>query len=160
MVEKRKIALSLCRHWLPVAIGVTGLAGLVGVAVPQDYRMSANDLQIQMAEDAALPLGAGREYQTVVPDRQVDIARSLSPFLMVFDEGGQPLASSARLNGAVQCGRMASSPLLKNAAKIVSYGSHRQRCASRRSWCGTKASGRASSSPADRWAMWNGARIN
>jgi hypothetical protein len=36
-----------------------------------------------------------------VPSAKVDLARSLAPYLIVFDEAGQPLASSAELDGQV-----------------------------------------------------------
>jgi hypothetical protein len=52
-----------------------------------------------MAGDAVAQLEAGVDAATVVGSRQVDMARSLSPFLIVYDANGQPIASSAQLNG-------------------------------------------------------------
>lgn len=69
--------------------------------VQQDLREGANDPQIQMAEDAAAQLGAGQPVQAVVPRQTVDIATSLAPFMIVFDNNGNPIASSARLNGQI-----------------------------------------------------------
>jgi hypothetical protein len=52
-----------------------------------------------MAEDAAVELEAGRQPQAVVGTTQVDMARSLAPYLIVYDEAGRPLASSVQLDG-------------------------------------------------------------
>ncbi len=61
--------------------------------------MSANDPQIQMAEDVANQLNSGMEPASLIPAAQVEISNSLAPFLMVFDDSGKVVASSARLHG-------------------------------------------------------------
>lgn len=89
-------------YWLPLALAISAAAALVYVAVQQDFRQNANDPQIQMAEDAALQLEAGKTVQVVVGDTgdtKVDMARSLAPFLIVYSDSGQPLAASVQLNG-------------------------------------------------------------
>ncbi len=48
-VDIRKVL----KQWLPLAIAITLLCGLVHVAVQQEVRLSANDPQIGMAEDLA-----------------------------------------------------------------------------------------------------------
>jgi len=78
---------------------VTGLSGLLYAAVQQDLRQSANDPQIQMAEDTAAKLADGQQVQNVVPAEKVDIANSLAPYIIVFDATGKPIASSVQLNG-------------------------------------------------------------
>ena len=85
--------------WLPLAAAITVLSGLVYVAVQQNLRLSANDPQIQLAEDAALALSEGAQPSTVVPANSVDLGRSLAPYLMVFDDAGNVVASSVRLDG-------------------------------------------------------------
>jgi hypothetical protein len=87
------------KHWLPIGAVATILCGLVYVAVQQELRISANDPQIQMAEDAAAQLAAGASPSSVVPATRVDLGKSLAPFLIVFDGGGNPVASSAILQG-------------------------------------------------------------
>lgn len=86
-------------HWLLVAVVVTGLIGIVYAAVQQDIRQGANDPQIQVAEDAATRLAGGEPVQSVVPSEKVDIATSLAPYVIIFDASGNPIASSAQLNG-------------------------------------------------------------
>ncbi len=85
--------------WVPMAIIITALCGLVYVSVQQNWRADANNPQIQMAEDAAAALANGASMQSLVPANKVDIASSLAAYVMVFDERGDALASSAQLDG-------------------------------------------------------------
>ncbi len=78
----------------------TFIAGTAANISHQVLRMSANDPQIQMAEDAAQQLNAGEDVAHILPDRKVDIAASLAPFVIVYDNAAQPVASSATLDGA------------------------------------------------------------
>ena len=89
------------KKWLPLAIATAGLCGLVYLTVQQSLRIGANDPQIQMAEDTASNLNAGGSIESLVPASKVEIADSLAPFLMVFDDSGKVLASSATLHAAV-----------------------------------------------------------
>jgi hypothetical protein len=63
--------------------------------------MGANDPQIQMAEDAADHLAGGGTPESVLPASRIDIARSLAPFVVVYDRAGGPLATSGLLHGQV-----------------------------------------------------------
>ena len=54
-----------------VTIGVTVAFGTLYAAVQQDYRQSANDPQIAMAEDAANALKGGDVPASVVPRKPV-----------------------------------------------------------------------------------------
>ena len=69
------------------------------MVIQQNYRMGANDPQIQMAQDAASAISAGQNLSMVVPAGQVEISRSLAPYLIVYDDSGNVLASSALLDG-------------------------------------------------------------
>ena len=96
-----KTVFQIFKKWLPLAIATAGLCALVYLTVQQSLRMGANDPQIQMAEDAASNLNSGASVESVVPSNKVEIANSLAPFLMVFDDSGKVLASSATLHGVV-----------------------------------------------------------
>lgn len=85
--------------YAPVVVAATILIALVYAVGQQNLRMGANDPQVQMAEDAAARLDAGTSPASLVPAERVDISRSLAPFLIVFGRDGQPLASSASLDG-------------------------------------------------------------
>ena len=95
----KRIARRLLKFWVVLAAAITLLCGLVYVAVQQSFRQGANDPQIQMAEDAAQALESGQSIDSLVPAGEVDIARSLAPYLVVFGQDGTPLASNARLHG-------------------------------------------------------------
>ena len=86
---------------MPLAFATAGLCALVYLSVQQFLRQGANDPQIQMAEDAAANLKAGASVESVVPTTKVEIASSLAPFIMVFDNAGNVLASSATLHGTI-----------------------------------------------------------
>jgi hypothetical protein len=87
------------RVWLPIAVAVTLLSGLVYTLVQQDLRQTANDPQIQMAEDTAAQLAAGAAATSLVPSARVDIAASLATFIIIYDHNGRVSASSAMLDG-------------------------------------------------------------
>ena len=90
---------TIFKYWLLMAVVVTGLSGLIYAVVQQDLRQSADDPQIQLAEDTAAQLASGQSAQNVVPTEKVDIAKSLAPYIIVFDVNGNPIASSAQLDG-------------------------------------------------------------
>jgi len=92
--------IDIIKKWLPLTVMTAGLGVLVYAAVQQSLRQGANDPQIQMAEDAAARLNSGASPEAVVPAGSVEIATSLAPFLVVFDDSGRVLASSATLHGA------------------------------------------------------------
>jgi len=87
--------------WLPIAAATTGLAVIVYGAVQQNLRLTADDAQVALAVRTAAHLDAGTPPSAAVPAEQLDLARSLDPFVLVFDADGHVLASSATLHGRV-----------------------------------------------------------
>ncbi|MEP6645109.1 MAG: hypothetical protein ABJA69_11470, partial [Acidobacteriaceae bacterium] len=79
----------------------TFVAGTGYVISQQVLRASANDPQIQLAEDGAQRLSAGEHPAAVVADQKINMESSLAPFLIVYDEAGHPIASSGLLHGSV-----------------------------------------------------------
>ncbi len=77
--------------WLPLACLLTLFALLVYGLTQQDLRQSANDPQIQMAEDNVSP----QSLPTI------DISKSLAPFVTIFDDNGNPISSSGTLNSVI-----------------------------------------------------------
>src|SRR5437868_10528520 len=98
-MTQRALIRAIVIRWLPLAFVVTVLAGLVYLAVQQTLRQSANDPQIQLAEDAAAALAAAQPPQSVLPPEQVDMAASLRPYVMVMSDSGDSVASSVSLHG-------------------------------------------------------------
>lgn len=96
-----KIIKKVIRIWLPLALIISALCGLVYLVEQQALRMTANDPQIQLAEDAADALTNGASAESVIPIDKVNIASSLAPFMIVFDDSGNPVASSALLHDQI-----------------------------------------------------------
>ncbi len=97
--------------FIPAALVLSVACGLGYASVQQALRGGANDPQVQLAEDAAAALASGGTPDSVVGPGSavaglagpgtVDAAVSLAPFVVVYDASGAPLASNARLDGAV-----------------------------------------------------------
>ncbi len=96
-------------RWLPQAVFITAVCILIYTVVLQDMRSSADDPQIQLAEDAAAMIAEGQSASSVVAPfgdslsdgENVDMAASLRPFLIVFNQSGGMLSSAATLDDAV-----------------------------------------------------------
>lgn len=88
--------------WLPPAIAITGIFAFNYLAVQQNYRQSANDPQIQIAEDAAqLITQSGAPASAISRGATpTNIATSLAAWVAVYDAGGMPLEASAVLDGS------------------------------------------------------------
>jgi hypothetical protein len=84
--------------WLPLAIVILCGSGLIYAAGQQVLRQSANDPQIQLAEDIASGLAAGRKLADTPADQKAEISTSLSPFIVVFDVIGKPTVSTGLLH--------------------------------------------------------------
>jgi hypothetical protein len=83
-----------------VLAAISTVLALALYSIPQQVlRQGANDPQIQLAGDLAARLEQGVAPAEAVPAGSVDIARSLSPFVIAYDDQGQPLGSNAQLNG-------------------------------------------------------------
>ncbi len=66
------------------------------------YRQTANDPQVQLAEDGAATLNSGGVPAEVVPHGTpiVDIATTLAPWVVVYDASGKPLENTGQLDNA------------------------------------------------------------
>ena len=93
-----QITKNIMKNVIPLAVVITLLSGLVYAVEQQALRMNANEPQIQMAEDLAASLARGQSVDSVVPSSKVDIAQSLAPYVVVFDDSGRALASSGLLH--------------------------------------------------------------
>jgi hypothetical protein len=77
------------------------LTGLVYVAVQHALRQSANDPQIQMAEDAAAALDAGQTHESLTSGPPVNMKTSLAPYLIILDSNKHMIATTGKLDGKV-----------------------------------------------------------
>lgn len=79
---------------------VTIVILLVYVAVQQNYRMTANDPQVQIARDAAERLEHNRPVTFFTPDT-VNLSKSMAVFTAYYDAHQKPVASTGYLDGAI-----------------------------------------------------------
>jgi hypothetical protein len=84
--------------WIAIFFVASVLSGLVYLAVQHDIRVGANDPQIQIAEDIASALALGTDPKTLVSQNNVNVAKSLAPFTIIYDDSGMVTASSGLLN--------------------------------------------------------------
>lgn len=83
---------------LVLATAITVVFGTAYVLVQQSLRLGANDPQIQIAEDTAAKLNSGTQIDSLATSI-IDISHSLTPFVVLYDKSGQPVAGSGYLNG-------------------------------------------------------------
>lgn len=93
--------LRIMKIWLPIAIATTLVTGTAYTIVQQSLRLGLNDPQIQMAEDIATELTEGKSYNDVLPVGNVDMAKSLAPYIIIYDSEGTPVAANVTLNGKI-----------------------------------------------------------
>jgi hypothetical protein len=100
-MSERKLVSKTVRAWLPLAAVIVIFTGLVCVTVQQNYRMSANDPQIQIAEDIAEALSSGKAQADAIvpPQPTAEMAPSLATFVVIYSATGTPIGSSVALDG-------------------------------------------------------------
>jgi hypothetical protein len=97
---KKTEIMSILKAWLPLAGLATVLCGTVYLAVQQDLRQTANDPQIQIAEDAANALAHGATpTQILGQSGQSDISTSLAAYMMMFSNNDKATVSTAAYGG-------------------------------------------------------------
>lgn len=85
--------------WLLVPFLFTLICGLIYVTLQQNYRQTANDPQIQVAEAVASRLSNGDRALT--RSSTVDIAQSQSLFVVVYDKDGKPVGGTGKLGAGL-----------------------------------------------------------
>jgi len=95
LLKKKPIIL-----WALLMVICYGLVGFTYYATQQNYRLTANDPQIQLTEDGTTQLNQGQQPKTVIDSHDVDIASSLAPFTIIIDKQLNIIATNANYNGA------------------------------------------------------------
>lgn len=85
--------------WIPLGFAITVVSIMVYVVIQQDLRQGANDPQIQIAEEAAQNLVAGKPLDAMGLASSVEIGESISPWLTIVDAQGNIVSSTMTLNG-------------------------------------------------------------
>jgi hypothetical protein len=84
--------------WLPLMVTITLICGLVYLISQQTIRLSANNQQVEIAKDYANLLTNGIDVQNLLPKRKIDLANNLNTFVIIFNDKGNVLFSSAILD--------------------------------------------------------------
>ncbi len=87
--------------WLTLLILTTALIGLIYVTGQQILRQDANDPQIQISEDMAHLLASGKSLPSSTFATSVDIATSLSTYMIVYNDKGTAIGSTGLLDGTI-----------------------------------------------------------
>ena len=113
----------IAKQWIPLAFIICCFCGLAYLTVQQAYRQSANDPQIQIAEDSAAILSSNASTSSILPTGTVNIAESLAPFIVIYDNAGNPIAGNGILDNALPSLPLAfSTRCVYSAARIGSRG--------------------------------------
>jgi hypothetical protein len=100
MPHNKKVLSDTLKSWLPLAAAIIILSGMAYCAVRQNYRQSANDPQVQIAEDVVDAISQGTPADSITgPTGNTDIKKSLSAFILIYDDSGKLVGSSAVLDG-------------------------------------------------------------
>ncbi len=90
--------LRIAKLFIPLAFIMTVSAGLIYVTVQQNFRENANDPQIQLTEDLVEQLSAGRTPESINTSAGVDMAKSLSLFLFIYDDVGKMVVGTGKID--------------------------------------------------------------
>src|SRR5215212_7525120 len=88
-------------HSLTAAATVSIIMATVYVVVQQNYRTSANDPQIQMAQYLKERLEQGKSIEHLLPPDSIDLKKSLQVYTTFFDGSGKPVSTTAYLNNTM-----------------------------------------------------------
>jgi hypothetical protein len=83
--------------WLSAALIITIIFGTIYAAVQQSLRLSANDPQIELAQEVATKLDEGAKPDDFISGK-TDLKQSLAPFVIVYDKSGHVVAGSGYLD--------------------------------------------------------------
>ena len=88
------------KNWLPYAAVITLMSILIYAVTQQNFRLTANDPQTQMAKDAVTAINNGADLKTLVaPGAVSEMSERMSPFMVVYDKAGNMAAGNVTLNG-------------------------------------------------------------
>ncbi len=86
--------------WLTAAVLISLIFGTIYTVSQQILRLNANDPQIQLAQDAATTLN-NKKIPSIDISNRVDVANSLSPFIVIYSKSGKPIVGNGYLNGSL-----------------------------------------------------------
>lgn len=91
---------SVFLFWIIVMFLVTFVSCLVYTIAQQSLRLGANEQPMQLAIDTSVKLQEGLNAKDAVPTDKVDISKSLSPFVLVYDNNKNLIAASGMIGSS------------------------------------------------------------
>ena len=88
-------------HFALAAVIITIIFGTIFHVTQQNYRQSANDPQVQLAEDTAAQLNKGARPEQPAANALLEIDKTLSPFVIIYNASDTPAFANARLNNTI-----------------------------------------------------------
>ncbi|MEN9413666.1 MAG: hypothetical protein RLZZ342_753 [Candidatus Parcubacteria bacterium] len=89
-------------QWIPLAITITAITGLIYLSGQQQYRSMLNDPQLQLAQDSARLIEAGVDSAVLAPKGSaIEISASLAPWIAFYNTELEPQGSTGLLHGTI-----------------------------------------------------------
>lgn len=95
-----KTVKNLFIFWIIVMFLVTFTCSLVYIAVQQSLRLGANEQLMQLAIETSIKLQEGLSVKNAIPADKVDISKSLSTFVMIYDNNKNLVAASGMMGSS------------------------------------------------------------
>lgn len=90
---------AVLKKWLALGFSITAIWSFLFVIVQQDLRLGANDTQAEIAGNVELALLDGTPFKYFSSANPVKIGKSLTPYVILYDRNGVPLAGNGSLEG-------------------------------------------------------------
>jgi hypothetical protein len=94
-----KLLMMPVKLFLVFSLAATFLCGLIYLTMQQTFRRAADMIPVPWAEDAAAILARGQVPDALKSPAKVDLAESLSPYLICLNDNAQLINSMASLGG-------------------------------------------------------------
>jgi hypothetical protein len=88
-------------HAITLCVVLTLMGGAAAITMQQLLRRGADQPQIQMAKNYASQIVVGKRLEDVLPPVHIDIARSLEPFAIYYNDQGEPVGATGHLDQSV-----------------------------------------------------------
>src|SRR5579864_3575304 len=85
--------------WIPMAVAVILLAGFAYTLVQQDIRLGANEPQAAYEQEILSRIDSGQDPKSINLVENVDLAKSLNLFVIIYDRSGRVINTNAYLEG-------------------------------------------------------------
>jgi len=94
----KKVIIRSVISWLPLSVAIVCIYGIMYLVVQQYIRLSANEILTEYAENTRSKLENGMTPDSIIKEiPKIDMAKSLSPFVMIYNNARILIASSASL---------------------------------------------------------------